>query len=430
MSEPITQPHSHEHAAATAHPRRIAIVGAGQAGLQMTLSLLGQGHAVTLITERSAEDIESGYVMSSQCLFGTALKLEHEVAASQWDDRCPPITGISFAMSDGASPSSKMTSWRGELASAAMSVDQRLKLASWLDLAEEKGAEIRCEVADIATLESLAASHDLVLVATGRQAELNRLFERDAERSIFDRPQRALAMTYVHGLRAEESAEGVSFNLIPGIGELFVMPAITHSGPCHIVVLEGVPAGPMDCWQDVVSAQQHLQRTLEVLRKFAPWELAGCKTLALTDSKGILKGAVTPAVCKPVGMLPSGRVVLGMGDAVLRNDPITGQGANTAVKCSQIYFDEIVRHGTQPFTAEWMSATFERFWQNAGRDVTQWTHSLLSAPPPHIPLVLGAAAHSASLAGLIANGFDDPSTLFPWWIDPVACEDVLRQHGA
>jgi len=419
--------------AAPAHPahppRRIAIVGAGQAGLQMAWSLHARGYPVTLVTDRSAEDIETGYVMSSQCLFGTASQLERQVASSEWDERCPPITGISFAMSDGASPSSKTLSWRGALASVARSVDQRLKLASWLDLLEEKGVDVRCEEANIATLEALAASHDLVLVATGRQAEVNRLFERDAQRSSFDAPQRAVAMTYVCGLQAEESSQSVSFNLIPAIGELFVMPAITRTGPCHIVVLEGIRGGPMDCWKGVTSAQQHLQRTVELLRNFAPWELAGCSTLELTDSKGILEGAVTPAVCRPVGTLPSGRTVLGMGDAVFRNDPVTGQGANSAVKCCQIYFDAIVRHGAQPFTAQWMNATFERFWQDCGRYVAQWSNSLLAAPPPHIPRLLAAAAQSPSLAALIANGFDDPATLFPWWVDPVACEGVMQRHG-
>ena len=39
----------------------------------------------------------------------------------------------------------------------------------------------------------------------------------------------------------------VSFNLIPGVGEYFVFPALTLSDPCEIMVFEGIPGGPIDC---------------------------------------------------------------------------------------------------------------------------------------------------------------------------------------
>lgn len=46
--------------------RRIAIVGAGQSGLQLAFALLDQGYHVTLATNRDAEQIRNGKVMSSQ----------------------------------------------------------------------------------------------------------------------------------------------------------------------------------------------------------------------------------------------------------------------------------------------------------------------------------------------------------------------------
>ncbi|MBD1220268.1 hypothetical protein IDM30_10035 [Acinetobacter seifertii] len=53
--------------------RRIAIVGAGQSGLQLGLGLLDTGYDVTMITNRTADEIRQGKVMSSQCMFHTAL---------------------------------------------------------------------------------------------------------------------------------------------------------------------------------------------------------------------------------------------------------------------------------------------------------------------------------------------------------------------
>ncbi len=40
--------------------RRIAIVGAGQSGLQLGLGLLGAGYEVTVLTDRSADEVGGG----------------------------------------------------------------------------------------------------------------------------------------------------------------------------------------------------------------------------------------------------------------------------------------------------------------------------------------------------------------------------------
>src|SRR5260221_14035687 len=93
-------------------------------------------------------------------------------------------------------------------------------------------------------------SHALVLVAAGK-GEINRLFERDAEKSAYDRPMRALGLTYVKKMVPRKPFAAVSFNLVPGVGEYFVFPALTAAGPCEIMVCEAVPGGPMGCWDDV-----------------------------------------------------------------------------------------------------------------------------------------------------------------------------------
>ncbi|MGU4174388.1 styrene monooxygenase/indole monooxygenase family protein, partial [Pseudomonas aeruginosa] len=175
--------------------------------------------------------------------------------------------------------------------------------------------------------------------------EISRLFERDAHRSRFDQPQRALALTYVTGMKPREPFSAVSFNLLPGVGEYFVFPALTTTGPCEIMVFEGVPGGPMDCWGDVKTPEQHLERSRWILDTFVPWEAERCRDIALTDDNGILAGRFAPTVRKPVATLPSGRKVLGMGDVVVLNDPITGQGSNNAAKCADTYLRSILARG-------------------------------------------------------------------------------------
>jgi outer membrane protein assembly factor BamB len=108
------------------------------------------------------------------------------------------------------------------------------------------------------------------------------------------------------------------------------------------MVFEGIPGGPLDCWADVKTPEQHLDRSLSFLRHYVPWEFERCRDVELTDPNGTLAWRFAPTVRKPFFRLPSGRTVFGMADAVVVNDPITGQGSNNAAKCANAYFDAIV----------------------------------------------------------------------------------------
>jgi hypothetical protein len=260
-------------------------------------------------------------------MFDTALQIERDLGLNQWEAKCPTIDGIGLAMS-GPQGSSHRVDWRAKLDRPAQAVDQRIKIPAWMERFEARGGKLLIQYSGIAELELLAATHDLVILAAGK-GEVVKLFERDTERSAFDRPQRALALIYVAGMRETPDRTHVSFNLIPGVGEYFVFPGLTTGGPCDIMVFEGVPGGPMDCWRDISSPKEHLARSLQLLRTFLPWEAERCQHVDLTDSNGILAGSFAPTVRKPVMTLPSGRLVLGLGDAVVTDDPITGQGRTT-----------------------------------------------------------------------------------------------------
>jgi hypothetical protein len=238
-----------------------------------------------------------------------------------------------------------------------------------------------------------------------------------------------LALTYVHGMTPRPQHSAVCFNLIPGVGEYFVFPALTNSGACEIMVLEGIPGGPMDCWKDVTSPQEHLARSKWILDTFLPWEADRCRNVELTDANGILSGAFPPTVRKPVGRLPSGRLVLGLADAVCLNDPITGQGSNNASKAARAYMDAILAHGDRPFDAAFMQSAFDRYWQYA-QYVVGWTNALLTPPPPHVLNIMGSAQAYPALAKRIANGFNNPPDLFPWFAVPEEADRYLQQLAA
>lgn len=410
--------------------RRIAIVGGGQAGLPLALGLLAKGYQVTVATNRTPDDIRGGRVMSSQCMFNESLQIERDLGINQWESQCPTVDGIGLTVPHPELPGKKAIDWSARLDRPAQAVDQRIKMPVWMEEFEKRGGTLLIEDVGVQELERLANDNDLVILAAGK-GEVVKLFERDAARSPFDKPMRALALTYVKGLEPKPDYSRVAFNLIPGVGEYFVFPALTTTGPCEIMVFEGVPGGPMDCWRDIKTPQQHLAQSVKLLETFLPWEADRAKHVELTDANGILAGSFAPTIRKPVLTLPSGKIVFGLGDAVTVNDPITGQGANNATKASKVYLDAILAHGEQPFTRAWMEQTFEQFW-NYAQYVVTWTNTLLTPPPPHILNLLGAAGQCPPLASAIANGFDNPPEFFPWWTDPAACDQFIaeKMHAA
>ncbi len=408
--------------------RKILIVGAGQAGLQLANGLALNGYDVTVVSNRTPQEIHDGRVLSSQCMFGNALKHERDLGLNFWDDECPPVEGLSFSVPAPDGSGNKAIFFESRLDRPAQSVDQRVKMPRWLEELERRGGRVEIHEASADDLDRYAQENDLVVVAAGK-GDIVRLFERDAERSTYDQPMRALALTYVKGMTPRPEFSAVNFNLVPGVGEYFVFPALTTTGECEIMVFEGIPGGPMDCWNDVQTPEQHLARSLEILDKFFPWEAERNRDVELTDDNGILAGRFPPTVRKPVAELPGGGLALGLADVVVLNDPITGQGSNNAAKSAAVYLQRILERGDEPFDRAWMEETFERYWEYA-QYVSGWTNALLGPPPEHVLKVLGTAGQNQKVAKRFVEGFDDPPDFFEWFMFPDKAEAYLAEVAA
>lgn len=409
--------------------RKVLIVGAGQAGLQLGLSLLSHEYDVTVMSARTPEEIRGGRVMSTQCMFDPALQHERDYDLNLWEDVTPRVEGIglSIAGPDGG----RALDWLGRFDRYAQSVDQRVKMAGWLELVEERGGKVVYHGAATSDLEALTRLYDLVIIAAGK-GELVQLFDRDPSRSPYRTTQRTLSVVYVHGMapRPEHpDTTAVRFNAIPGVGELFVIPGYTLSGPCDIPFFEGIPGGPLDCWDDRPGPAEHLSRFLGLMAEYVPWEYERCANVELTDSKGTLVGGYPPVVRKPVGELPGSARVLGMADVVVANDPITGQGSNSASKCAASYLTSILERGEEPFDEAWMQRTFETYWESA-QHTTIWTNAMLAPPPEHVMNLLGAAGTFPEIAHRFVNGFADPSDFQHWFLDPAKAETYLASVAA
>ncbi len=402
---------------------KINIVGAGQSGLQLAIGLLKNGFDVTVYSDRTAEQIYHGSVLSTQCMFDSALQTERDLGLNLWDETTPEIEGIMVRI---AGPNgAPALDWGAQLDQPAQSVDQRLKIPAWMELFVSLGGNLIIKNVDVADLEKMDG--DLTIVASGKGA-IGQLFTRDESRSPYQAPQRVLALTCMQGMSITQPFSAVAFNIIPGEGEFFLMSGLTTSGPCHFMICEGIPGGKLDCWHDVTTPEQHFQRTIEILETFLPWEAERAKGAQLADQNAALRGKLTPTVKFPVATLPSGKQVLGMGDVIVLNDPITGQGSNNAAKCATVYLNRILNHGDHPFDSAWMQETFDEYWDYA-QWVTGWTNAMLQPPPPHVQAILGAAASIPDVAHRFVNGFNNPRTFFPWLADPAEADKMLNSYA-
>lgn len=407
--------------------RKIAIVGAGQAGLQLALGLAGADQEVTLVTDRSAEQIRTGRVLSTQCMFGESLATERGLGIDFWQDECPQIKGVRYSL--GEPDGGLALQFGGRLRAPAQSVDQRLKMPAWMDELERRGGRIELCDLDLPYVEELARDNDLLVVASGKGAFgklLPEIFPAQREHSPYEKPQRQLAVAYVRGMEDLDRSY-FSICIVPGVGEYFCGPALTLDGSCYTMCFEAIPGGDMDRWGDVSldEVDRHLETCMEVLRRHFPWEAERCEGCELTDDLGVLKGALTPVVRDRVGHLPSGTPVLGVGDAVVLNDPLVGQGANNAAKGTTVVLQEILDRGPGALDEEWMRVAGGRYWETV-RFAARFTNMMLT-PPPHVANLFDEGNANPAVADHLANGTNNPATLFPWIMTAEGVEALARE---
>ena len=146
--------------------RSVAVVGAGPAGTTLALGLLQHGCAVTLVSDRTAEEIRTGTVMSSQITFESALEVEASLGVTD-------LLPLSPAGPDVLRHPAARRLDRGVRRTPghpARSVDLRLKVPALLEEIERLGGKVVVRSAGVEDVEDLARTHDLVVVSTGRGA--------------------------------------------------------------------------------------------------------------------------------------------------------------------------------------------------------------------------------------------------------------------
>ncbi len=411
--------------------RSIAIIGAGQGGLQLAFGLLRDGYDVTVYSERTPEQIACSRFPSSAGIFAHALDHERALDICFWDGERPLIDHTFATVTD---PEGTVAiQFQARFAKHGQSVDQRLKFSTWLEAFADRGGKVVYGAVDPDRLDDIAAIHDLTVVAAGK-GDIARIFPLDRTRTVHDRPQRSIGLIALVGTEHPDS-DGVCYNIRPGVGEAFGIPMLTAAGPGVAWVMEALPGGPMDRWAQATTAQEMLDLTRRTFADFFPWESARYADAEISDPNGWLCGAVPPLVREPIATLPSGRKVLGMADVVVLNDPACGQGANNASHHAAVVHRMILDQGSGPFDDRWMRATFDQAWERA-EYATNFTNAMLAfntpgaAPPAHAVDLLTTAARVPEVANRFCNAFSDPTDLRNYFFDPELTARFLAEATA
>jgi hypothetical protein len=388
--------------------RSVLIVGAGQSGLLLGLWLRARDYDVTIATDRTAEQVAGGSILSTQVMFGPALAIEREAGLDFWQGAAPGVHTLEFSLVDPVGESS--VTWSGRLPQPAQSVDQRTKFARWMREFTDGGGHLETGrlTVDAVDERSRTGDHDLVVVAAA--GALAALFPTDALLTPpGGGPRRTLSAIYLRGV---EPAGGCGqYTSVPGCGEIITVPALTGDTLCHTMLVEALPGGPWDRFGELAGdPETHVAEMLGLLSTYAPAVHERYQGGCLTDPGARLVGAFAPVVRHPLVTLPSGRVVVGMGDTVCRMDPLGAQGANTATRCAARFGAAIESHGDRPFDEEWMLATAGDCWERFAGPAVAWTELLLD-PPPLVQEVIGAAGRDQALADALASGFAEPAAV-------------------
>lgn len=402
---------------------KVAIIGGGQCGFHLAFGLMDRGVDVTLYTDRTADQLLGGKIPSTAFLFNQTLDWERNLGLNFWENSAPLGEGM---LVDFREPSGKIVmTVKGQLGDrSGQAIDQRSKFARWTQEFERRGGELIYRSIDLAELETIAGDNDLTLVASGK-GPINALFARDAQRSVHETPPRHLAAMLLKGPKLigdrpwpKAAFRPLRFNFVFGVGEFFSLPFYTHTvGECRSILFEARPGGPMDRFQGAADGEEMLDIARGVMRDYAPDDLPFFEGAQLTDSNAWLKGAFTPTVRHPVGTLPSGRTVMGVGDTVCLNDPISGQGANNASRMADHLIQAIVAHGDSPFDAGWMQRAFDSFWDSSASYTSAFTNALLNPPGEAVMHVLQAAAVQPAVGDEFMRCFERPSEYWPWIAD-------------
>lgn len=382
---------------------KIGIIGAGIAGLQLGLFLRHAGFEVTIYTEQTADQLLCSRLPNAVMRSAPTRARERQLGVAHWDDEDAAVTHLTVRIR-GERP----LSFSGAYDEPCMSVDMRIYCARLLEDFTRRGGHVRVGTLQVEDVTTLAEKYDLVVVATGRGA-LGTLFPRIAEHSPFTSPQRLIVGGFYRGV-APDSPLALDITYIPGHGEILSFPVVSFEPGLTMIAFESAAGGAFE----TVARMRYVDdphgfetSVIELLQTYAPSISARINPDAFTLSRhlDLCHTAITPTVRAGYHRLETGKYVMALGDAHVVNDPIIGQGANTASYAAWTLGEAIL--DAQHFDETFCREVEQRIWAFT-QPVTEGTNGRLRPPQPHMLEVVRAATQHQAVADAYAWGFNHP----------------------
>ena len=221
------------------------------------------------MSNRTADEIRSGRVMSTQCMFDTALQHERDLQLNFWESQAPKIEGLGVSVAaPGSWTRGRAIDWVGKLDGYAQSVDQRVKMAGWMETFAQRGGQLVIHGAAVSDLDYFSRAYDLVLVSAGK-GELVSMFAPGRRplpvRRPAARPRRRLRPRARHRARSTRSSTRCAATWCRASASCSSCRPSRTSGRADILFWEGIPGGPLDVFQGVKDPAEHLSLTLELM---------------------------------------------------------------------------------------------------------------------------------------------------------------------
>lgn len=383
----------------------IGIIGAGISGLQLALRLQQSGVDTTVHSTRTAAELRAGRPVNTVNRFGRTRARERRLGVDHWN--FPDWESHTIRLTIGHD-----LRLRAGLDHPASGVDFRVYLPQLMEDYTSRGGRVVIGPVEPADITRYAASHDLVVVATGDRSA-RELFPRDPKRSPYTEPQRRVCAGLFQGVAAAESP-GVDYHITPGVGEIFSYPFYSIAGKVTLIGFEAVPGGALEPLTHLPAEEDpeaYRQAVLDVLATHVPAlrERVVEAEFGLARPTDALRGAITPVVRHGWSTLDTGKYAVAIGDAWVTNDPITAQGANLGSECAFLLADAI--ESATHFDESFCRATESTLWESA-RGIVEWTNAFMQPPPPHVLTLFRAAATDPRVAHAFVNNFNNPRAMW------------------
>jgi len=387
--------------------KRIGIIGAGTAGLQLGLYLRQHGVDVTIITDRSPAEVGRSRLPNTVAHHAVTLERERVLGIDHWSTDKYGYFGHEYYIG-GPEP----IRFRGDYHAPSRAVDYRIYHPQLMEDFTGRGGTIQYRPIVHDDVSTLAARFDLLVVSTGK-GPFGQMFGRIPDDSPFDRPQRTLCVGVFCGIE-QQPTRSVVWSASPGAGEMIEIPFLTFGGLATALVFENHVGGDLDALARASYEQDpeaFRKLILEALRTHYPATAERVDPAAFDLAGGpldLLQGGVTPAVRRSCIVLDDGTLALSLGDVKATVDPLLGQGANMASHAAWVLGEEIV---AQDIYDSRFVEQVERKRDDRVLAATRWTNFMLEALrtlPPGFRRVLTAMSENRALADEFTDGFNHP----------------------